>query len=119
MNNKIKIISEVNKNNYYSYILEKHQDFFPWLQGLIDKLDPALGSALFSEKVSKSGKSKFIKKDIKKLIDVHEAYDSDDSRIDAFYGIKRIFLAIYIPSKLRKILISYIEDTTVWKKTKK
>ena len=62
---------------------------------------------------------KIIIKDIHKMTDLHEVYDSENrDRIDLFYGKKRIYMTFRKCRKVRKEFSKFLIKTTNWVKVK-
>ena len=108
--------------NISYYVIEKDDTFLDWLgKMLVDVLGIETGTkeATFIAKEEEDDEGSVIKRDIykkniTKMIDVHEHYGIAGNRVDVFYGESRIFLTLRKSREVRKKFAQFIIQTKDW-----
>ncbi len=99
---KLKLFAIGNEENFNYYIFEKKKGVLETLAKVFSKVFN-LELMLYDIDNMENGKCKSRKRNIKNIKDYHESLGSisGKSRIDIFYGSKKIFVSIYCSEKLR------------------
>jgi hypothetical protein len=127
-NMKPKIYATGNENikgewNVSYYIFEKDDSFLDWLGKVLSKIleiedGEEVAKYIINRKDSKEGdweEEEVYSKEISKMGDVHEKYESKNgSRIDVFYGDKRIYLTLRSSRKIREKFGKFVDETKGW-----
>ena len=116
--NKIKIYALGNSGNFSYLIVNKNKDFFRWLALLLKDSIDYPGMVDCKEVQTGKGKYKIVKKNLNDYIDSHEIYEDSRShtRIDVFYGQKKIFIAVHTSLKFRDKFMSFLKKSKFYKK---
>jgi len=121
MKKKIKLLGIGNQDKYNFYIFEKKKGLLELLRDLFNVLN--LNFYLYDEEYDVDDKPTSRKKDINKLKDYHEVVrdkvsKSDGSRVDLFYGDKKVFVVVHCSLELRKKFNDKLDKLTVMAKPK-
>ena len=125
---KSKIYATANENlkgnfNISYYIMEKDDSFLDWLFKLLTNvIELSAGEADKAKfiRIAKEDKEGNIigedvyKKNVEKMVDLHEKYENKNERIDLFYGKKRVYLTLRCSKKIRKKFADFIAKTKNW-----
>ncbi len=116
---KLKIIGIVQRDEYAILILEKAPFFFEWLKKILENEAIDLTTVDYEERISDTDKFVKRKKKLNEYTDKHDELESDDLRIDLFFGKRKIFITIHAKPKKKKQVLERIFDNSNWiKKTK-
>lgn len=116
---KPKIYAVGNRNvkspaNVSYYIIEKNDKFLDWFSRLvINILEIKEGSKKVKFILDENGEI-VREKDISKMVDLHEHYESPPNRVDVFYGVNRVYITFYKSEEKRKKIGEYIEKSRDW-----
>lgn len=102
--------------NVSYYVVEKSNEFLNWFGSLLTEV------LEFSNGIFKANNTvKFIdneevviKKEIKKMVDIHEKYEKNGSRIDVFYGKKRVFVTFRKSRDVREKFAEFLTKHAEW-----
>jgi hypothetical protein len=101
---KMKILGIGNSHEFNYLIIKKEEGFFEWLNELLVRSFGAISpDIVYYEEIKKGEKMVSVKKDIKKIVDIHEFYDSDAGvRVDLFFGKNKVFMTFCCSPERRK-----------------
>jgi hypothetical protein len=102
--------------NVSYYIVEKSDLFFDFLGRLLNEvvgMDDGSKKAHFFIKLIDS-EEELTKKDINKLTDAHEKYESKGNRVDVFYGKERVFITFRKSREAREKFSEFVKKNAEW-----
>lgn len=111
------------ENNISYYILEKDEKFLLWLQQLLHEVfgggeTNATTILVSSDDEQGNFTEERYKKDLDKMVDVHEKFINKGDRMDVFYGSKRVYVTLRQSKDIREKLARFIKRTRDWIKIK-
>jgi len=118
---KMTILGMGNQDKYSYFIVKKEKGFLEWVSKIYSGTGTSVSDDVFLYEVdTPDGIVTRKKRDIMKLIDIHQAYSTEESgRLDVFYGKNKVFLTLYASLDIRKRFIKHLESYTEFLEEKK
>ena len=99
----------------FTYLLvKKHPQILQWLAILLeDVFGIPKAHVMIQDEDPDHG---IVERTTKELVDLHDSFHAEKSRIDVFYGNEKVFITVICSAELRPAFLSKVQECTIWMK---